>query len=518
MRKLLPAAVRVIGPQLPFALGVFVLLALVAGPEHPGPQVWVSAVVVGLTIALIPVIERASGGPWLRADGLPGITEPRRPPGRPWIKLGAGLLVLASAISATTGPGWLLLAIALLGAVTLFGVAALAARRLRHHGRYRGKVKEAIEQFGPAFALYTGRRNDASYQLGMWIPLLERMQLPYLVVVRHSEAIPTTRQLTDAPIICCPATIDLDCLAVDSLRAAFYVNMIAQNTSFVLYRQLRHIYLGHGDSDKELSAHPGHAMFDRIFVAGQAAIDRYRAAGVLISGEKFIVVGRPQLAGIRRAMREINEIAVPRVLLAPTWRGYNSKTTLSSLTAVAPMARALIDRGAEVIFRPHPFSWLGPDERATIAATDSVLAADRSASGRGHLLATEARPMSVREVFDASDACITDIGSVLVDYFATGKPYAAVLPGGVQPDAARELYPTTRAAYLIDLAEAARAGSAVLAKTLDELLGTDPLAAQRPGTARYYLGDHPGDDAPFLRAARAAIDRNRPEGIRNVLR
>ena len=50
----------------------------------------------------------------------------------------------------------------------------------------------------------------------------------------------------------------------------------------VRFNQLTHIQLLHGDSDKASSFNPVTAMFDRIFVAGQAAIDRYAANGVLI--------------------------------------------------------------------------------------------------------------------------------------------------------------------------------------------------------------------------------------------
>ena len=66
-------------------------------------------------------------------------------------------------------------------------------------------------------------------------------------------------------------------------------------------------------------------------VAGQAAIDRYDQAGVTIPASKFVIVGRPQMSPLQRADRPIAEIDPPTVLFAPTWRGYNAQTTLSSL-------------------------------------------------------------------------------------------------------------------------------------------------------------------------------------------
>ena len=282
--------------------------------------------------------------------------------------------------------------------------------------------------------------------------------------------------------------------------------MIAQNAAFVLYRDITHVYLGHGDSDKELSAHPGHGMFDRIFVAGPAAIDRYAVNGVTLATQKFVEVGRPQLAGIQQATTKINEIPVPRVLLAPTWRGYNSKTNLSSLSAAKIIAEALISRGAEVVFRPHPFSWLGRAERSAISDVDALLSAERASSGREHRLATECRTMTIRECCDTSDACITDIGSVLVDYFATDKPYAVVLPRHEEAGCAHERFPTTGAAYLMELDDLTGARAPlVLGRVLDDLLGAEPLAERRRDIARYYLGAKPGDDGPFLDAARDVL-------------
>jgi hypothetical protein len=42
-----------------------------------------------------------------------------------------------------------------------------------------------------------------------------------------------------------------------------------------------------------------HAIYDLIFTAGQAGIDRYARHGVSIPAEKFRIVGRPQVELIR---------------------------------------------------------------------------------------------------------------------------------------------------------------------------------------------------------------------------
>lgn len=497
-------ALRLLGPQLGTAVAVVVTVGLL-GAQHGSPvTAWVVAAVGGLVVLLLPVTERAVDLAPLRAVQLPGHTQPRDLPPLRWIRPVAGLFVALLAVAALLAGPWVSLVVVVLGAAAQAWVVARGTIRRRRRGAERRAVTAALEAYGPQFVLYTGRRNDATYQLTMWLPLLEKLGVPYAVVVRDAHAVDLAARVTDAPVVSCPTASDLDCVVVDSLKAAFYVNMIAENTSFVLYRSMTHVYLGHGDSDKELSGHPAHAMFDKIFVAGPAARERYPRNGVVIGDEKFVVVGRPQLAGVRTAERPIGRAPVPTVLVAPTWRGYNSRTTLSSMGSAPALVDALIAHGAAVVFRPHPFSWQGHEDRAYISAVDERLRADRAASGRAHVLAAEQRERTVAEVFDLSDALVTDIGSLLVDYFVTQKPYAVVLPAGLAPDAARTRFPTLEAAYLVTPQTLADADPGE-PHWLDELLGPDPLADRRQRVTRHYLGDRPGEDAPFLEAVRALL-------------
>jgi hypothetical protein len=155
-----------------------------------------------------------------------------------------------------------------------------------------------------------------------------------------------------------------------------------------------------------------------------------------------------------------------------------------------------------VTFSPHPFSREGTQERQHVAAIDQLLRHDRSTSGRQHRLAAERGAGTSVDEFNHSDALITDIGSVLVDYFATGKPYAVVLAGPESADNnIRTEVLSTRVAYLIQATMISEQGTDALTPMLDDLLRRDPFRAQRPEMTRYYLGNNPADDRPFLEAA-----------------
>ncbi len=473
-----------------------------------------TAVGVALLVLALPAVSLLERQPRLVVSGLPGLRSTQPRPSLRLLRIGAGAVLLL--VVTTLGLGWSPLALALVGIGDL-GMAVIVARlraELERRPSRRSALTAALAVYRPRFVVYTARRNDGSYQLAMWLPQLAKLDEPYLVVVRHQEAIAHARALTSAPVICCPAGADLDALLVPSLRAAFYVNGVSENTNFVLYRQLRHVYLGHGDSDKEMSVHPMHAMFDHVFVAGQAAIDRYAQSGVKIDHALFTVVGRPQLADLDRAAdgsrtATATDAATPlRVLLAPTWRGYNAVSSVSSLPVADAVAAALVSAGAEIVFRPHPFSWLGA-EQGQIEAVDDLLRADRAATGRAHRLAEENRGTSLLDNFAATDALVTDVGSVLVDYFATDKPYAVVLPGRLDPAEAPTFYPSTLAAHRIsaDAFGAPDRHRAEIAGWIDGLSSPEGTSTARAAVRRHFLGDRPGDDRPFLDAVRALLDQ-----------
>lgn len=495
---------RMLG-QLPLAAAAGLALAVIAVLRGHGWPGVLAAVGTAGVLAGWELISTVHGPRPPEAYRLRGYRRPPSVPVGPAGRMIVGAILLIMVLLVWWTPGWIAFIGMVLAGVVLMINLALAYRDRRGRPAQRAAMRAAIMNHEPRFVIYTGRRNDASYQLAMWIPVLERLGLPYLVVLRHRDALPSTLAVTGAPVLVLPSGSDLDVIMVPGLSVAFYVNGVGENSTLVNYRNLTHIYLGHGDSDKELSVHPMHSMFDRIFVAGQAAIDRYQKAGVIIPPSKFVMVGRPQLSGLAKAERPIAEIEPPTVLYAPTWRGYNARTTLSSLPVGAAIVRALIDRGAVVSFRVHPFSWLGAGERSEVAAIDEILRQHRDASGRPHRLADENRSASVAENFDTSDALITDIGSVLIDYFATGKPYAVVLPAGHSAATARTDAPSTAAAYLIEYDAVRSGGPGACAGLLDDLLDRDPLADRRPPVARHYLGDHPGDDGPFLDAVRRLI-------------
>jgi CDP-glycerol glycerophosphotransferase (TagB/SpsB family) len=245
-----------------------------------------------------------------------------------------------------------------------------------------------------------------------------------------------------------------------------------------------------------------HAIYDLIFAAGQAGIDRYARHGVHIPAEKFRIVGRPQVEQIEPARGPVAQQKPPIVLYAPTWQGPYADTRVFSLPIAVPMVQHLLARGVRVVFRPHPTNYHFPPCVAMIKRVNRLLSRHRRETGVEHLWgATAERTMSVEDCFNLSDAMISDVSAVVTDYLHSGKPLAMVAVGRT-PAQLVEVAPAARAAYVLleDLSN--------LEAVVDDLLGDDPLAPLREETRRYYLGDfsreHYADG--FLDAAREVID------------
>lgn len=453
-------------------------------------------VLAGLAAALLvvvivsePQLRRAATHRVRFVAHLPGVPGdvPVRDLALPTVlaSLTATLLGLLFAMFGLPAGWWALIAV--LALAPAIALALTGRSRILESRRQRMLIPASLAAYAPEFVVYTSRPDDASYQITMWLPYLQRAGRRFVIVTRDRVPAEVLAGLTDVPVIESRRIADLDAMIVPSLRAAFYVNASSGNGAFVRYHHLTHVYLGHGDSDKPPSYNPTHAMYDQVFAAGPAATRRYGDHGVHIPMEKFRVVGRPQAEDVQRAERVIGEQRDPVVLYAPTWKGHVEETMLYSLPTGEQIVAALLARGATVIFRPHPFSYEDAVDAATIKRIQDLLAADASRSGRAHRWGQAAeKDLGILDCMNVSDAMVTDVSSVVSDYLFSGKPFAMIAVPS-EPAEFRVEYPVSRASYVVrrDLAD--------LDVTLDRMLGADPMAVERNAVRSDYLGDFPAE-------------------------
>jgi hypothetical protein len=467
---------------------------------------------VGLALMLVlaeTLIKSLLGTTKIIVANLPGVPSlPTAPFSPGWLLIASLGVIVLGAISAVLGlPGWLLVLLALatlpLGLMlTRYAVALIVTSR-----RAQQATLPALERLAPKFAVYYAAVQGVGYQLGTWLPYLERLRQPFIVITRNPSTVPEIAELTSAPILV-PRTdrgmsTHLDSMVVSSLRAAFYVQGSPANSTFQRYARLTHIWLNHGDSDKQANYAPRHATYNKIFVSGQQGVDRYAAHGIDVPPDRFAIVGRPQIEDIAVRDAPLTPEAPRTVLYAPTWKGGRPSTNYSSLPVGEQIASRLLERGSTVIFRPHPLSYSDSADIGRIRDIHALLENDRHATGRQHVWGQQAeRDWDIPACFNASDALISDVSSVASDYLASGKPLAmvAVTASG---EAFRAEFPMARVSYVIE------PDLSTLDEALDELHGPDRMAPERRAYRTYCLGEQLGKDAAaeFLRVAGAIVNR-----------
>jgi hypothetical protein len=446
--------------------------------------------VLALLIAGEPVITFVIERPRVRVAHLPGYAPPRTALIDPRVLRTADVVVVAVAgVSALAGwsPWPLALCVAVVAAAT--GVVGLQATRERLSGTPDDRaLRAALEAYGAKFALHFTAPENTEFHVTMWLPYLDRVGEPYVIVLREPYAFEPISAATRVPVVYCPNASFLDELVTPGMKACFYPNNGALNTHMVRLHHLTHIHIGHGDSDKAAAFNPVTAMFDRIFVPGRAAIDRYAANGVRIPEEKFHIVGRPQAAGIQVARHEIADVPDKTVLYALTWVGLHDDLPYCSLPVADRIVAALLERKVRVILRPHPYSARHPPSARQIARVCQLLEEDRQQTGREHVFGDAATARtSLVECMNAADAMISDVSAVAQDWLFSGKPLALTDMLGRPRAEFEAAFPLARAAYLVDR------GVDGLDGVLHDLLEADPLAATRRAVRAHYLGDFPAE-------------------------
>jgi hypothetical protein len=559
-RRALLRRPRGVGGITRYGLARYMLIGTTAVHLYvAGTWTWAWVIVLIVAAALIEAEKRIrslNGVAVPYAQNLPGV-QARNAASFPYgVLFPLDMALVAAVAIAPLLPAWCAFVVLAFSLVPI-GVALASimdiTRRVTARREFRRDMQSTLESAAPVFYLYWHAQAGSVFQVTMWLPYLERLGVPFVVVVRTVGNFREVARATDAPVVLCRTMADLEPLMVPSVRGVFYVNNAMRNNHMVRYSHLSHIQLLHGESDKAASYNPVTRMFDYDFVAGQAAIDRFAAHDIPMPAEMFRIVGRPQVEEVAPARGPIGELSEPTVLYAPTWLGFHLDTQYTSLAVGPQIVERLLERGCTVVFRPHPYSYRSGPLRRSCRRIKALLEADAEETGRQHLFGfTAEKEMSVFDCFNASDAMISDVSSVVGDYLHSGKPFAMVAVHSSAEAFVRE-FPTSRAAYILEAERtvpapagdeaagiggvgadggtpsvpaspapapsvdpaSAQAGASQrpvmavpgLDTILAQLLGSDPKRRQRLDLAAYYLGDIPreGYSERFVDVARDVL-------------
>ncbi|MEU4785055.1 hypothetical protein [Nocardiopsis alba] len=474
-------------------------------------------------------------------------------------------LILGTVAYVALGAAWLTVT----GAVITIGVTVIAlAVFVRHYRRaltipgeqeVMAFAQEWLDSYRPEVVLYFSGSSDSVYQVNMWLETLDRLPRRPLIVLRE-RTIAAQLAPTRIPVLCVPAATNLMALDFGPARVALYPANTGKNIHMLRNPSMKHVFIGHGDSDKIASINPFSKAYDEVWTAGRAGRDRYSRARVGVREDEIVEVGRPQLDEIRD---DTAANSVRTVLYAPTWEGWTDDPGNTSLIEAGPTLIAkLLDAEPKVrvLYKPHPFTGIRSPEarRAHKHIVDLIARANRggegSEAGRGRLVELERRlaafdmdtgardeahnsrleggapPEAVSELkalttewhrvywnghadeehlvvqgprpslyscFNQADLLISDISSVVADFVATEKPYAITNCEGLTHGEFQDKHPTSSAAYMLS-PDGAGLEEALEAIHLPE---KDRLALER-GELRTYLLGGPDSQTRF----NAAVD------------
>ncbi len=242
-------------------------------------------------------------------------------------------------------------------------------------------------EYRPTVVLYFSGSDESAYQVNMWLETMEQIDGRPLIIMRERSLVPKLN-VTEVPVICVPGGTHLMNLDLSTVRVALYPANVGKNIHLLRVPTMKHVFIGHGDSDKLASVNPFSKVYDEVWTAGRAGRDRYALADVGVRDEDIVEVGRPQLAPIRTA-NGVSKNPIPTVLYAPTWEGWDDNPgNTSLLLAGENIVRRLLDaeKPVRVIYKPHPFTGIRNKKakavHARITAMVKAAAAERATDPR----------------------------------------------------------------------------------------------------------------------------------------
>lgn len=401
--------------------------------------------------------------------------------------------------------GWYILTVAALVAyvvlpaasVALFSFLIVIIGALFVTYLLRGKSSATVDElnlkkiiaYKPKFAVMfsTGQEGIDNYM--MWDKYFKMVDEPFVILTPHKKHLQTLGRATSIPVVYYTGARDIEKILFNNdIKAVFYTSSAPSDINALSSLNQLHVAVFHGDSDKASSYHPSSSMYDKIFASGQVAIDRYKKHGVSIPDEKFVIVGRPQVANINKIDGHQQEIST--VLYAPTWQGNVEHMNYTSLYKGREIIKLLLNNNLRVIFRPHPHTYTSPELLSIVNDIHDMLSVDSINKNVEHIYGSEASGADkLNDLINESDMLISDVSSVTTDYLHSNKPIILINMRFTEKDFV-ENFPIAKAAYVVDK------NLTTLKDSLQSIIkGKDVLEGERVKMAEYYLNDSLGNDS-----------------------
>ena len=163
-------------------------------------------------------------------------------------------------------------------------------------------------------------------------------------------------------------------ISFDDGKVVFYLFNAQSNCRMVAFRNVSHVFITHGESNKKSSVKPIVRIYDHVVTSGQVGIDRYLKAGIFtksdIEDNRVIRLGNTFVGQNSYSYDESSHT----LLYAPTWEGGVPDENFSSITENVDKLLFKITKNRDIkkiIIQTHPN--LGHRDESYIASLDSML-------------------------------------------------------------------------------------------------------------------------------------------------
>ena len=208
------------------------------------------------------------------------------------------------------------------------------------------------------YVVYYGEQQPKAHY-DMWNPVFAERPNSYVSIFRYTNSWWAMKEDPNIYPISALDQIEPLFARMPNLKAVFYPANNGVNVQAVRNNDLTHVFLGHGDSNKASSANKVFRLYDEVWVAGQAHLDRFERVSGDYSALNFRVIGQPWMRDWLNALP--NYAASDRTDWGyfPTWRGYYKNTNYSSLEHTAEITAAVqacLGKGGNGFLKLHPLS------------------------------------------------------------------------------------------------------------------------------------------------------------------
>jgi hypothetical protein len=226
------------------------------------------------------------------------------------------------------------------------------------HAVARNEMARTTALHDVEYVVYYGEKNSESHY-DMWNPVFSENPNSYISITRFTA---TWWEINEEPNVYPISSINqIEPLfaRMPNLKAVFYPANNGVNMQAIRNNNLTHVFLGHGDSNKASSANKVFRLYDEVWVAGQAHLDRFKRVPGDYSALKFKVVGQPWMKDWLNALPDYAVEERTAWGYFPTWRGYYKNTNYSSLDlakGIADAALECLSKDSIGFLKLHPWS------------------------------------------------------------------------------------------------------------------------------------------------------------------